>query len=106
MENRECGRNQNAAAAPKGCGPGAAAGKHELSIERIDEIAISRFCTGDGWGVTPDSWALMTQVLNKLTDQAHLVAAMASFQLVAPPGPRGAQQGLLHGPYSAEYGKD
>lgn len=45
--------------------------------------------------------ALVEQVLNKLVDQAHNVAAMASFQLVAMPG-----QGLLHGPYNPEYGKD
>lgn len=39
--------------------------------------------------------ALVTQVMNKLTDQAHLVAAMASVQLVAAPGQ--ASQGLLKG---------
>lgn len=48
--------------------------------------------------------ALVTQVLNKLTDQSHIVAAIASAQLVAPPGPAG--QGLLKGPHHPEYGKD
>lgn len=45
--------------------------------------------------------ALVTQVLNKLTDQAHTVAAMASYQLLTLPG-----QGLLRGPKHPEYGKD
>jgi len=45
--------------------------------------------------------ALVEQVLNKLVDQAHNVAAMASFQLLALPG-----RGLLRGPYHPEYGKD
>lgn len=48
--------------------------------------------------------ALVTQVLNKLTDQAHIVAAVASMQLVVPPGPPG--QGLLKGPHHPEYEKD
>ncbi|HVU35773.1 MAG TPA: GNA1162 family protein [Opitutaceae bacterium] len=48
--------------------------------------------------------ALVTQVMNKLTDQAHIVAAMASWQLVAPQRPAG--QGLLKGPRHPEYGKD
>ncbi len=45
--------------------------------------------------------ALVTQVLNKLTDQAHQVAAMASYQLLTTPG-----QGLPKGPRHPEYGKD
>lgn len=45
--------------------------------------------------------ALVTQVMNKLVDQAHMVAAMASYQLFLPPG-----QGLLKGPHHPEYGKD
>ena len=45
--------------------------------------------------------ALVTQVLNKLTDQAHTVAAMASYQLFTMPG-----QGLLKGPRHPEAGKD
>ncbi|PTX97758.1 GNA1162 family protein [Opitutus sp. ER46] len=48
--------------------------------------------------------ALVTQVLNKLTDQAHMVATVACYQLVTPPGPPG--QGLLRGPRHPEYGKD
>ncbi len=44
--------------------------------------------------------ALVTQVLNKLVDQAHQVAAMASVQLLLPPG-----QGLPKGPRHPEYGK-
>ena len=48
--------------------------------------------------------ALVTQVMNKLMDQSHMVAAIASVQLVAPPGPPG--QGLLKGPRHPEYGKD
>jgi len=45
--------------------------------------------------------ALVTQVLNKLTDQAHGVAAMASYQLLTTPG-----QGFPKGPRHSEYGKD
>ena len=45
--------------------------------------------------------ALVEQVVNKLTDQAHVVAAMASYQLLTPPG-----QGLPKGPHHPEYGKD
>ncbi len=45
--------------------------------------------------------ALVTQVLNKLTDQAHIVATMASYQLLLPPS-----QGLLKGPRHPEYGRD
>ena len=45
--------------------------------------------------------ALVEQVLNKLVDQAHNVAAMASFQLVTLPG-----QGLLKGPRHPEFGKE
>jgi len=48
--------------------------------------------------------ALVTQVMNKLTDQAHLVAAMASIILVSPQGPPG--QGMLKGPHHPEYAKD
>lgn len=48
--------------------------------------------------------ALVTQVMNKLTDQAHIVAAMASVMLVSPQVPAG--QGLLHGPHHPEYQKD
>lgn len=44
--------------------------------------------------------ALVTQVMNKLTDQAHIVAAMASVQLVMAPGR--ADQGLLKGPKHPE----
>jgi hypothetical protein len=45
--------------------------------------------------------ALVEQVVNKMTDQAHLVAAMASQQLLTTPG-----QGLLNGPRRPEGGKD
>lgn len=45
--------------------------------------------------------ALVTQVMNKLTDQPHNVAALASMQLFMPPG-----QGLLKGPRHPEVGKD
>lgn len=48
--------------------------------------------------------ALVTQVVNKLTDQAHAVAAMASQILVNPQNPPG--QGLLKGPRHPEYAKD
>jgi hypothetical protein len=44
--------------------------------------------------------ALVTQVLNKLVDQAHMTATMASIQLLTMPG-----QGLLKGPRHPEYGK-
>lgn len=44
--------------------------------------------------------ALVEQVMNKLLDQAHQVAAMASVQLFTTPG-----QGLLKGPRHPEYGK-
>lgn len=44
--------------------------------------------------------ALVTQVMNKLFDQPHQVAAMASYQLFLPPG-----QGLLKGPRHPEYGR-
>lgn len=44
--------------------------------------------------------ALVEQVVNKLVDQAHNVAAMASLQLLTVPG-----QGLLHGPRHPEFGK-
>jgi len=44
--------------------------------------------------------ALVEQVLNKLIDQAHQVAGMASYQLLTIPG-----QGLPKGPRSPEYGK-
>ena len=44
--------------------------------------------------------ALVTQVMNKMFDQAHQVAAMASYQLFMPPG-----QGLLKGPRHPEYGR-
>lgn len=44
--------------------------------------------------------ALVTQVLNKLIDQAHIAASMASVQLLATPG-----QGFPKGPRSPEYGK-
>ncbi len=50
--------------------------------------------------------ALVTQVMNKLTDQAHMVAAMASVQLVTGTGPRGQGQGLLKGPRHPEYEKN
>jgi hypothetical protein len=42
--------------------------------------------------------ALVTQVLNKLTDQAHGVASMASYQLLTTPG-----QGFPKGPRHSEY---
>lgn len=45
--------------------------------------------------------ALVTQVLNKLFDQAHIVATVASYQLLTTP-----TQGLLRGPRHPEYGKD
>ncbi len=45
--------------------------------------------------------ALVTQVLNKLVDQAHQVATMASYQLLTTPG-----QGLPKGPRHPEYGKE
>lgn len=45
--------------------------------------------------------ALVDQVVNKLTDEAHVAAQMASWQLLTPPG-----QGLLKGPHHPEYGKD
>jgi hypothetical protein len=45
--------------------------------------------------------ALVEQVLNKLVDQAHNVAAMASFQLLTTPG-----RGLIKGPRHPEYGKE
>ncbi len=45
--------------------------------------------------------ALVEQVMNKLVDQAHNVAAMASFQLISVPG-----QGLLKGPRHPEFGKE
>ena len=45
--------------------------------------------------------ALVTQVLNKLTDQAHGVAAMASYQLLTIPG-----QGIPKGPRHSEHGKE
>jgi len=44
--------------------------------------------------------ALVEQVINKLSDQAHQVAAMASYQLLTTPG-----QGLLKGPRHPEYGQ-
>ena len=45
--------------------------------------------------------ALLTQVLNKLTDQAHMVATMASYQLFLTP-----TQGLPKGPRHPEFGKN
>lgn len=45
--------------------------------------------------------ALVEQVMNKLVDQPHKVAAMASFQLATVPG-----QGLLKGPRHPEYDKE
>jgi hypothetical protein len=45
--------------------------------------------------------ALVEQVLNKLVDQAHNVASMATVQLLTTP-----TQGLLKGPRHPEYGKD
>ena len=45
--------------------------------------------------------ALVEQVMNKLVDQAHNVAAMASYQLITLPG-----QGLLKGPRHPEFGKE
>ncbi len=44
--------------------------------------------------------ALVTQVLNKLVDQAHMAAGAASVQLLTFPG-----QGLPKGPRHPEYGK-
>lgn len=43
--------------------------------------------------------ALVEQVLNKLVDQAHQVASMASYQLLTVPG-----QGLPRGPRHPQYG--
>lgn len=43
--------------------------------------------------------ALVEQVLNKLVDQAHQVAGMASYQLLTIPG-----QGLPYGPRHPEHG--
>lgn len=45
--------------------------------------------------------ALVEQVMNKLFDQAHSVAAMASYQLLTVPG-----QGMPKGPRHSDYGKD
>lgn len=45
--------------------------------------------------------ALVEQVMNKLVDQAHQVAALASVQLLMPPG-----QGLLKGPRHPEFGRN
>lgn len=45
--------------------------------------------------------ALVEQVMNKLVDQAHNVATMATTQLVSVSG-----QGLLKGPRHPEYGKE
>ena len=47
--------------------------------------------------------ALVTQVMNKLMDEAHMVAAMASYQLLMPPVPG---QGFLRGPRHPEAGTD
>jgi hypothetical protein len=44
--------------------------------------------------------AVVNQVLNKMTDRAHLVAAQASFQLLCRPN-----QGLLIGPRNPQFGK-
>ena len=44
--------------------------------------------------------ALVTQVLNKLIDQAHVAAGFASIQLLTTPG-----QGLPAGPRHPEHGK-
>jgi hypothetical protein len=44
--------------------------------------------------------ALVTQVLNKMFDQAHTVAVMASMQLLMPPG-----QGLPKGPRHPEHSR-
>lgn len=43
--------------------------------------------------------ALVEQVVNKLMDQAHAVATMASYQLVTSEG-----QGLIKGPHHPEFG--
>ena len=45
--------------------------------------------------------ALVEQVMNKLVDQAHQVAGMASYQLLTIPG-----QGLPKGPRHPEHGKE
>ena len=45
--------------------------------------------------------AVVTQIMNKLLDQAHGVAVMASRQLFMTPA-----QGLIKGPRHPEYGKD
>lgn len=45
--------------------------------------------------------AVVSQVMSKMMDQAHVVAAMASQQLINKPG-----QGLLRGPRHPEFGKD
>jgi hypothetical protein len=45
--------------------------------------------------------AVVSQVMSKIMDQAHVVAAMASRQLLSKPG-----QGLLLGPRHPEFGKD
>lgn len=45
--------------------------------------------------------AVVEQVMNKLMDQAHVVAAMASHQLLLPPG-----QGLIKGPHHPEFAKE
>ena len=45
--------------------------------------------------------AVVTQILNKVMDQAHGVAAMASGQLFTTP-----TQGLPRGPHHPEYGKN
>lgn len=44
--------------------------------------------------------ALVTQIMNKMFDQAHQVAAMASYQLLLPEG-----QGLIKGPRHPAYGQ-
>lgn len=44
--------------------------------------------------------ALVTQVINKLTDSAHQSAILASYQLLTP-----VDQGLLKGPRHPEFGK-
>ena len=54
--------------------------------------------TAQGGGNSGLLEALVGQIVNKLTDQAHDVATMAAAQLVSQPG-----QGLLLGPRHPQY---
>lgn len=72
----------------------------KLVDARTEKVIWENFVRMDNGGQSGLVQALVEQVLNKLTDQAHNVAVMASYQLLTL-----NDKGLLKGPRHPEFSK-